>query len=47
MIKASLKQLNVDVTKLLDIANIDPKKRAEELTISDFCNISNVFDNNF
>jgi len=47
MIRTSLKQLNVDITKLLDTANINPKKRAEELTISEFCNIANIFENNF
>ncbi|MGB1361016.1 MAG: 16S rRNA (adenine(1518)-N(6)/adenine(1519)-N(6))-dimethyltransferase RsmA [Alphaproteobacteria bacterium] len=47
MIRASLKQLGVDTLKLLKMANIVETKRAEELTIEEFCRLANTLDNNF
>ncbi len=40
MLRASLKPLGVDVTRLLDQLNIDPTARAETLEYQDFCRIA-------
>ena len=47
MIRGSLKQAGVDTLKLLEMAKIDETKRAEELSLEDFCNLANVLDNEF
>lgn len=37
MLRASLKSLGVDVARLLEAADIDPTKRAEALSVEQFC----------
>ena len=44
MIRGSLKSLGVDVAELLTQANIVETKRAEELTIEEFCRLANIYD---
>ena len=44
MIRGSLKSLGVDVAELLKQANIVETKRAEELTIEEFCRLANIYD---
>jgi 16S rRNA (adenine1518-N6/adenine1519-N6)-dimethyltransferase len=42
MLRSSLRQLTRDSEALLEGLGIDPKARAEELQIGDFCNIANA-----
>jgi len=42
MLRASLRQITPDTEKLLEGLGIDPKARAEELPIGDFCRIANA-----
>ena len=44
MIRGSLKSLGVDVAELLTQANIVETKRAEELTIEEFCRLANIYN---
>ena len=44
MIRGSLKSLGVDVATLLKNADIVETKRAEELTIEEFCKLANIYD---
>ena len=41
MLRASLKSLGPDMESKIAAAGIDPTKRAEQLSIEDFCNLSN------
>ena len=43
-LKKSLSQLGIDGEELAKRANIDPKLRAQNLTIEDFCNLSKVYE---
>jgi len=43
-LKKSLSQLGIDGEELAKRANIDPKLRAQNLTIEDFCNLSEVYE---
>ena len=43
-LKKSLSQLGIDGEELAKKANIDPKLRAQNLTIEDFCNLSEVYE---
>jgi 16S rRNA A1518/A1519 N6-dimethyltransferase RsmA/KsgA/DIM1 with predicted DNA glycosylase/AP lyase activity len=42
MLRSSLRQLTKDTEMLLGGLDIDPKARAEELQIGDFCRIANA-----
>jgi len=42
MLRSSLRQLTPDAESLLQELGIDPKARAEELEIADFCRIANA-----
>jgi 16S rRNA (adenine1518-N6/adenine1519-N6)-dimethyltransferase len=42
MLRASLRQITPDAEALLEGLGIDPKARAEELPIADFCRIANA-----
>jgi 16S rRNA (adenine1518-N6/adenine1519-N6)-dimethyltransferase len=42
MLRASLRQITHDTEKLLERLGINPKARAEELPIGDFCRIANA-----
>jgi 16S rRNA (adenine1518-N6/adenine1519-N6)-dimethyltransferase len=42
MLRSSLRQLPPDSEALLQELGIDPKARAEELEIADFCRIANA-----
>jgi len=42
MLRASLRQITPDTEKLLEGLGIDPKARAEELPIGDFCRIASA-----
>jgi 16S rRNA (adenine1518-N6/adenine1519-N6)-dimethyltransferase len=42
MLRSSLRQLTKDPETLLAGLGIDPKARAEELSIGDFCRIANT-----
>ena len=42
MLRSSLRQLTPDAQRLLQELGIDPKVRAEELEIADFCRIANA-----
>jgi 16S rRNA (adenine1518-N6/adenine1519-N6)-dimethyltransferase len=42
MLRSSLRQLTPDSEALLQELGIDPKARAEELEIADFCRIANA-----
>ena len=43
-LKKSLGQLGIDGEELAKKAGIDPKLRAQNLTIDDFCNLSDVYE---
>ena len=43
MLRASLKALCVDTLALLEAANIDPTRRAETLTLEEFCALARAF----
>ena len=43
-LKKSLSQLGIDGEKLAKKAGINPKLRAQNLTIEDFCNLSEVYE---
>ncbi len=43
-LKKSLSQLGIDGEELAKRANINPKLRAQNLTIEDFCNLSEVYE---
>ena len=43
-LKKSLSQLGIDGEELAKRANIDPKLRAQNLTIEDFCNLSEAYE---
>ena len=43
-LKKSLSQLGIDGEELAKRVNIDPKLRAQNLTIEDFCNLSEVYE---
>ena len=43
-LKKSLSQLGIDGEELAKRANIDPRLRAQNLTIEDFCNLSEVYE---
>ena len=43
-LKKSLSQLGIDGEELAKRAGIDPKLRAQNLTIEDFCNLSEVYE---
>jgi 16S rRNA (adenine1518-N6/adenine1519-N6)-dimethyltransferase len=42
MLRASLRQISLDSEQLLGRLGIDPKARAEDLQVSDFCRIVNA-----
>ena len=42
MLRSSLRQVTPDAQRLLQELGIDPKVRAEELEIADFCRIANA-----
>jgi 16S rRNA (adenine1518-N6/adenine1519-N6)-dimethyltransferase len=42
MLRSSLRQITPDTEALLQELGIDPKRRAEELEIGDFCRIANA-----
>jgi 16S rRNA (adenine1518-N6/adenine1519-N6)-dimethyltransferase len=42
MLRSSLRQITPDAETLLQGLGIDPKARAEELEIGDFCRIANA-----
>jgi 16S rRNA (adenine1518-N6/adenine1519-N6)-dimethyltransferase len=42
MLRSSLRQLTPDAESLLEGLALDPKARAEDLQIADFCRIANV-----
>ena len=42
MLRSSLRQITPDAEDMLQGLGIDPKRRAEELQIGDFCRIANV-----
>jgi 16S rRNA (adenine1518-N6/adenine1519-N6)-dimethyltransferase len=42
MLRASLRQLTPDTEELLERLEIDPKGRAEDLAVADFCRIANA-----
>src|SRR5690606_39210929 len=42
MLRASLRQITPDTETLLESLGLDPKARAEELQIADFCRIANA-----
>jgi 16S rRNA (adenine1518-N6/adenine1519-N6)-dimethyltransferase len=42
MLRAALRQLTPDSETLLQTLGIDPKARAEELGVADFCRIANA-----
>jgi len=42
MLRASLRQLTPDTEELLERLEIDPKARAEDLAVADFCRITNA-----
>ena len=42
MLRSSLRQITPDAEELLQGLGIDPKRRAEELQIGDFCRIANA-----
>lgn len=42
MLRASLRQLTPDTEALLERLGLDPRRRAETLTIGDFCRIANA-----
>ena len=44
MLRVSLKSLGIDTLLLLDQAAIAPTKRAEELTVEEFCLLAKVFE---
>ena len=44
MLRASLRQITRDPESLLVGLGLDPKARAEELNVPDFCRIANAFD---
>lgn len=44
MLRASLKSLGPDIEDRLRSANIEPTERAEQLSIQQFCTLSNMFD---
>jgi 16S rRNA (adenine1518-N6/adenine1519-N6)-dimethyltransferase len=41
MLRSSLRQIAPDAEELLEGLGIDPKARAEELEVADFCRIAN------
>lgn len=44
MLRSSLKSLGVDTISLLNRAELSPESRAEQLEISDFVHLSNIYD---
>jgi ribosomal RNA small subunit methyltransferase A len=42
-ISNSIKTIDPDAIELLQIANIDPKRRAEELSIPEWCSLANAY----
>ncbi len=44
MLRASLRQITPDAEALLEGLGLDPKARAEELQVGDFCRIANALD---
>ena len=42
MLRSSLRQITPDAEELLQKLGIDPKRRAEELQIGDFCRMANA-----
>jgi 16S rRNA (adenine1518-N6/adenine1519-N6)-dimethyltransferase len=42
MLRSSLRQIAPDAEELLEGLGIDPKARAEELEVADFCRIANA-----
>jgi len=44
MLRASLRQITPDAEALLERLGLDPKARAEELQVGDFCRIANALD---
>jgi len=42
MLRSSLRQMTPDAQRLLQELGIDPRVRAEELEIADFCRIANA-----
>ena len=42
MLRSSLRQIAPDSEALLERLGIDPKARAEELAVGDFCRIANA-----
>lgn len=44
MLRASLKQLNANAEAIIASCDIDPRQRAEELDIAQFCALANAFD---
>ena len=43
MLRTALKTLGVDTAELLKMSDIDPEKRAEELTVEQFCTLARSF----
>ena len=44
MLRSSLRQLTPDAEALLERLGIDPRARAEELAVAEFCRIANALD---
>ncbi len=44
MLRASLRQITPDAEALLEGLGLDPKARAEELQVGDFCRIANALE---
>jgi len=44
MLRASLRQITPDAEALLERLGLDPKARAEELQVADFCRIANALE---
>ncbi|MGI9405480.1 MAG: 16S rRNA (adenine(1518)-N(6)/adenine(1519)-N(6))-dimethyltransferase RsmA [Hyphomicrobiaceae bacterium] len=43
MLRANLRQLNGNAEALIESCNINPRRRAEELTVQEFCALANAF----
>jgi 16S rRNA A1518/A1519 N6-dimethyltransferase RsmA/KsgA/DIM1 with predicted DNA glycosylase/AP lyase activity len=46
MLRQSLKTAMQDPEKILESAGIEPTLRAEVLTVSDFCNLARIWNDN-
>ena len=44
MLRSSLKGISPDLLKKLEEANIRPTKRAEEISIKEYCRLANIIE---